>query len=62
MFDEEELPKKPAPVFVAAKLEALSVAQMQEYCADLSTEIGRVEKEIVKRGQHKNAAISLFKS
>lgn len=62
MFDEEDLPKKPAPVFTQAKLDALSVAQMQEYTQDLRTEIARVEQEITKRGQHKNAAMSLFKS
>lgn len=62
MFFDDDAPKKPAPVFTPAKLELLSVAQMQEYIDDLQGEIGRVEQEIERRGQHKHAAQSLFKS
>lgn len=61
MFDEDDLPKKPAPVFSPARLDTLSVAQMQEYTADMKQEIARVELEIGKRGYHKNAAEALFK-
>lgn len=62
MFDEDDLPKKPAPVFSPAKLDLLSVAQMQAYIADMEGEIARVEREIGKRGDHRSAAEALFKA
>ncbi len=62
MFDDEDLPKKPAPMFAPAKLDGKSVEEMRDYIADLKAEIPRVEAEINKRGGHKNAAESLFKN
>lgn len=61
MFDEEDLPKRPAPVFNAARLDLLSVAQMQEYIAHMQAEIARVQAEIDTRGKHRLAAEALFK-
>lgn len=61
MFDEDDLPRKPAPVFSPAKLDLLSVAQMQDYIADMKLEIARAELEISKRGDHRNAAEALFR-
>ena len=61
MFDDEDLPRKPAPLFVPAKLEGRSVADMRDYIAAMGEEISRVEREIDARGSHKNAAEALFK-
>ena len=61
MFDDEELPKKPVAVFTAAKLDMLSVAQMEEYIAELKGEVARVEGEIAKRGGYKSKAELFFK-
>lgn len=61
MFDEDDLPKRPKPLFVPAKLEGRSVEEMKEYIADVKSEIERVSAEIEKRGGHKSAAESLFK-
>lgn len=61
MFDEDDLPKKPKPLFVSAKLEGRSVEEMKEYIAELKSESERVSAEIEKRSGHKSAAESLFK-
>lgn len=60
MFDED-LPRKPVPLFTPAKLEGRSVEEMKEYISELRVEAARVEGEIEKRGGHKNAAEALFK-
>jgi len=61
MFDEDDLPKKPKPLFTAAKLEGRSVEEMKEYIADLQGEVARTEAEIARRGGHRSAAEALFK-
>lgn len=60
MFVDEEIkPQKAAGL--PRNLENLSVADMQEYIAELKIEIFRTEAEIGRRGNHKNAAEALFK-
>jgi uncharacterized small protein (DUF1192 family) len=61
MFLDEDLPKKPQALFTPAKLDLLSVAEMQEYTGLLREEIARTEAEIAKRGTQKDAASKFFK-
>lgn len=61
MFLDDDLPKKPQPLFTPAKLEGRSVEEMKEYIAELRVEAERVAGEIEKRGGHKHAAEALFR-
>ena len=60
MFDPENeprnAPKKPK------LLDNMSIEELQRYIQDMKDEILRVEKEIVKKKAHKDAAASIFKS
>lgn len=56
-WDEPSKPKKPQPKDLAP----LGVQELQDYIADLKTEIARAEAEIAKRGSHLTAAQALFR-
>lgn len=43
-------------------LDKMSVAELEQYIADLKEEIIRVEADIAKKKAHKDAVSSLFKS
>lgn len=60
MFDEE-LPKKQTADF-PRNLETMSVAELNDYIADLKDEITRVEADIAKKKASQDAAASIFKS
>ena len=62
MFDDEIKIQPKRDQFVPCDLELLSVENMQDYIKELEAEIERVQKEIAKRGDHKAAAESVFKS
>ena len=59
MFDDDNtpknMPKKPKP------LDKLSIEELEQYITDMKNEILRVEREIVKKKDHKEAMSSLFK-
>lgn len=59
MHHDDDTPKKPAGI--SRNLEALSVADMQDYIAELKLEIFRTEAEIAKRSDVKNAAETFFR-
>jgi uncharacterized small protein (DUF1192 family) len=61
MFNDEDLDpltkrRKPRP------LDKMSIAELEDYIADMKTEITRVEADIEKKKAHKDAISSLFKS
>ena len=60
MFDPENeprnAPKKPK------NLDNMSIEELHQYIQDMKDEILRVEKEILKKKAHKDAAASIFKS
>lgn len=60
MFADEDIKPQKAEG-LPRNLENLSVAEMQEYIAELKLEIFRTEAEIERRSGHKNVAEALFK-
>lgn len=60
MFADEDIKPQKA-VGLPRNLENVSVAEMQEYIAELKLEIFRTEAEIERRGGHRHAAEALFK-
>lgn len=60
MFNDDDLDpqtkrRKPRP------LDTLSIAELEQYIADMRAEIARVEADIAKKKAHKDAISSLFK-
>ena len=61
MFDDLDLPKKSAGDF-PRDLENMSVAELEEYIAELKAEITRAEGDIDKKKASSDAAAAVFKS
>ena len=59
--EDDPLPKHLQPQMFPRKLDGLAVAVMQEYIAELESEIVKVRTEIDKRGGVKAKADALFK-
>jgi uncharacterized small protein (DUF1192 family) len=60
-MDAEDLePRKKKPQL--RDLEPLSIAELEDYIADMRTEIARVEAKIAAKKSHRGAAASIFKS
>lgn len=59
MFDDDLDPKTKR--LKPRSLDKLSIDDLQNYIADLKTEITRVEDDIAKKEAHKNAISNLFK-
>ena len=62
MSDNWDLPLPRETAFAPRNLDALSVHELDNYIADLKTEIERVTAEIGKKQQHKDAMAALFKN
>ena len=60
MFIDDDLPKHKQPEPFPRKLAGKSIAEMQEYRAELVDEIAKVDAEIASRGSVKAAAEGLF--
>lgn len=60
MFEDEDLPRHKLPQPFPRKLEGMSVAQMNEYKAELQAEIAKIDVEIEKRGGVRSVAEKLF--
>ena len=58
-FDELE-PRKPKPQL--RNLDVLSIEELNDYIAEMKTEIQRVEEKITAKKAHLNAAAGFFKS
>lgn len=58
--DEDEIAKIKRPQEFPRKLDDMSVAMMEEYIAELESEIARVRAEIDKRGGVKAKAEAFF--
>jgi len=59
MDEEDLLPKrKPAP---PKDLTLLGIAELEEYIAELRSEIARTEAEIAEKRKHRGGADALFK-
>ena len=62
MRPEDDLPTpRPAARLVPRNLEPMAVAELQEYIAELRTEIARAEAEILRKGRSRDAAEAFFK-
>jgi len=61
MFDDLE-PKKPAAREFPRNLDGMSVAELDEYIAELKAEIERVQGDIEAKKASQDAASSIFKS
>ena len=59
MFDEELEPRKKKAA--VRNLEPMSVQELDNYIADMKTEIARVEDEIRRKKAYLDAASSIFK-
>lgn len=59
MFADDDMPKK-QPELLFRKLDTLSVKALEEYIAELESEITRAREEIKKRGGAKAAAEAFF--
>lgn len=62
MFFDEDLPKKARNLLNPPVLDALSVAELEGYKADLKAEEVRVDAEIARKQAHMKAAGDIFKS
>lgn len=58
--DEDEIAKSKRPQMFPRNIDGMSVSQMQEYIAELNTEIAKLQREIDKRGGVRSAAEALF--
>jgi uncharacterized small protein (DUF1192 family) len=58
-FDE---PEKPKTKEFPARLDALSVKELEEYIADLKAEIERAQADITKKQSSRAAADAFFKT
>lgn len=62
MFDDDDLPKKPAAAFTPKNLEQMSVTELNHYIRELETEIERAKSDIAKKEKVASDAHSFFKS
>ncbi|MCR9257104.1 MAG: DUF1192 domain-containing protein [Alphaproteobacteria bacterium] len=58
MFDDEEKPRPRA--FEKRVLDPLSLEELEDYIADLETEIARCREAIASKKGHRGAADALF--
>ena len=59
MLDEDLEPRKKKPVL--KNLDVMSVEELEDYVAEMKTEIERVAAEIKKKRAYRDAASSFFK-
>jgi uncharacterized small protein (DUF1192 family) len=59
--DDLEPQHQPRPAYVPAKLEALSIDEIEAYIAHCESEVARAQAEIDARSSHRGAAEALFK-
>jgi uncharacterized small protein (DUF1192 family) len=59
--DDLEPQNHPKPAYIQAKLEALSIAEVERYIAHCGSEIERARAEIDSRQSHRGAAEALFR-
>lgn len=60
MRDDDELPK-PKTLVQKANLDPLSIGQLNDYIAELETEIARARADIARKQSVRGAADSVFK-
>jgi uncharacterized small protein (DUF1192 family) len=60
MFDDDTPQPRPARLEKLA-LDRLSVAELDDYIAELRAEIARVEQDIDKKSRHRSAAEAFFR-
>ena len=56
----DDLPQRPQQRLSVLPLDALGVAELHAYIADLRTEIERAEAMIVRKQQHRSAMQAVF--
>ena len=61
MFNDDDLDPKNKRI-KPRNLDNMSIAELEQYIADMKAEIARVEANISKKQAHKSAIESLFKS
>lgn len=59
--DDLEPQHAPKPVYVPARLDTLSITEVEAYIAHCEAEIGRARAEIDARQSHRGAAEALFR-
>jgi uncharacterized small protein (DUF1192 family) len=59
--DELEPQHQPKPTYTPARLDTLSIAEVEAYIAHCEAEIGRARNEIDSRQSHRGAAEALFR-
>ena len=60
-MDLDELePRKPKPT--PKNLDVMSIEELNDYIAEMKTEIQRVEEKVAAKKAHINAAAGIFKS
>jgi uncharacterized small protein (DUF1192 family) len=61
ILDDDSPPPKPTRL-AKLPLDTLGVGELQDYIAELTAEIARVEAEIGRKGRHRSAADAFFRS
>ncbi|WP_298281820.1 DUF1192 domain-containing protein [Acidocella sp.] len=61
IFSDEDLPRKPAPLFTPAKIDGLGATELAGYIAALEAEIIRAREAVARLDAHKAAAALFFK-
>ena len=61
MFNDDDIDPKNKRI-KPRNLDNMSIAELEQYIADMKAEIVRVEENITKKRAHKDAVSSLFKS
>jgi len=59
--DDLEPLNQPRPAYIAARLDALSIAEVEKYITHCESEIRRARAEIDSRQNHRGAAEALFR-
>jgi uncharacterized small protein (DUF1192 family) len=62
MAEEEDLPVRKPRRLTPLALDALGVAELQDYIAELRAEIDRVAADIDGKRRHRSAADAFFKA
>ncbi len=62
MAEDEDLPLRKPRRLERLVLDTLSVAELQDYIAELRAEIARVEADIDGKQRHRSAANAFFKT
>lgn len=61
-MDEEDFLPRPKPKFDQLILDDLSIHELNDYIADLESEIARVRRDIAAKESHRAGVESVFKN